>query len=132
MTHNPRSKQSAKARQETEPEKQNEAPAPSDTAACAPTGAVPSSLLECPPELPSVARDEWHRIVVELIALGLLSKFDRIPLAIYCGSYARYLESLDAIEKYGTMMKIAERISRAVALRTHHEPPSRHYVANRG
>jgi P27 family predicted phage terminase small subunit len=64
-----------------------------------------SEMLECPPELCAVARAEWNRIVGELIALSILSKFDRGPLAIYCQAYAMWLEASQAIEKYGMMIK---------------------------
>ena len=63
------------------------------------TETVPTPMqdLECPPELPPVACDEWNRIVGELIALGVLSKFDRGPLAIYCGAFAMWIEAMDAL-----------------------------------
>jgi P27 family predicted phage terminase small subunit len=61
--------------------------------------------LECPAELPPLAREEWSRIVGELIALGALSKFDRGPLAIYCGAYAMWAEAMKALEEFGTMTK---------------------------
>jgi P27 family predicted phage terminase small subunit len=61
--------------------------------------------LECPAELPPVAREEWNRIVGELTALSILSKFDRVPLTIYCGAYAMWLDAFEAIQKYGTMIK---------------------------
>jgi P27 family predicted phage terminase small subunit len=48
---------------------------------------------------------EWNRIVGELIALGVLSKFDRGPLAIYCGAYAMWAEAMQAIEQFGSMIK---------------------------
>jgi P27 family predicted phage terminase small subunit len=61
--------------------------------------------LECPPELPLIARQEWDRIVGELIVRGVLSKFDRGPLAIYCGAYAMWVDAMEGIRQYGTMMK---------------------------
>jgi P27 family predicted phage terminase small subunit len=67
--------------------------------------AMPMSELECPAELPPLAREEWNRIVGELIALGVLSKFDRGPLAIYCGAYAMWAEAMKALEEFGTMIK---------------------------
>lgn len=69
------------------------------------TGAPQMLGLECPTELPPVARDEWNRIVGELTALSILSRFDRAPLAIYCGAYALWVEAFEAIQKYGTVMK---------------------------
>ncbi len=73
-----------------------------------PNAASSTSLadrLECPPELGVIARQEWTRIVGELAALGILGKFDRGPLAIYCEAFATWIEATDAIHKYGTMIK---------------------------
>lgn len=64
-----------------------------------------ADCLECPPELGAIARQEWNRIVGELAALGILSKFDRGPLAIYCEAFATWIEATDGIHKYGTMIK---------------------------
>jgi P27 family predicted phage terminase small subunit len=50
-------------------------------------------------------RQEWDRIVGELTVLGILSRFDRGPLAVYCGAYALWAEATDALHKYGTMIK---------------------------
>jgi P27 family predicted phage terminase small subunit len=60
---------------------------------------------ECPPELGPVARREWDRLVVELIALRLLTNLDRAALAAYCGAYALWAEATEAIQKYGAMVK---------------------------
>lgn len=71
------------------------------------TEATQGPNLECPPELPPVAREESNRIVGELIALSILSKFDRVPLAIYCGAFAIWLEAMQALQTYGTVIKSA-------------------------
>ncbi len=60
---------------------------------------------ECPPELGPIARAEWFRIVPYLAAKIELTPLDRGPLAIYCVSYERWLEGIEALQKYGTMMK---------------------------
>jgi P27 family predicted phage terminase small subunit len=67
----------------------------------APAAAVP----ECPLELGPVAHREWDRLVGELAALKLLTNLDRAALAAYCGSYALWAESMEAIQKFGTMVK---------------------------
>jgi P27 family predicted phage terminase small subunit len=67
----------------------------------APEPAVP----ECPAELGPVAHREWDRLVGELAALRLLTNLDRAALAAYCGAYALWAESMEAIQKYGTMIK---------------------------
>jgi P27 family predicted phage terminase small subunit len=60
---------------------------------------------ECPAELGPVARREWGRLVGELAALRLLTNLDRAALAAYCGAYALWAEAMEAIQKYGTMIK---------------------------
>jgi P27 family predicted phage terminase small subunit len=62
-------------------------------------------ILECPPELGPLARQEWDRIVGELTLLGVLSSFDRGPPAAYCNAYALWIEATDAVQKYGAMIK---------------------------
>jgi P27 family predicted phage terminase small subunit len=66
-----------------------------------PNAAVP----ECPPELGPVARREWDRLVGELGVLKLLTNLDRAALGAYCGSYSLWAESMEAIQKFGTMVK---------------------------
>jgi P27 family predicted phage terminase small subunit len=66
-----------------------------------PAAAVP----ECPPELGPVAHREWNRLVGELAVLKLLTNLDRAALAAYCGSYALWAEAMEAIQKFGTMVK---------------------------
>jgi P27 family predicted phage terminase small subunit len=65
----------------------------------------PVRMLECPPELGPLARQEWDRIVGELTSKGVLSSFDRGPLAVYCNAYAHYFEAMEEVQKYGAMIK---------------------------
>ena len=65
----------------------------------------PTRILECPPELGPLARQEWDRIVGELTSLGVLSSFDRGPLAAYCNTYALSLEAMEAVQKDGAFLK---------------------------
>lgn len=65
----------------------------------------PPRILECPPELGQVARQEWERIVGELTRLGVLSSFDRGPLSAYCTAFALWLEALEMVQKHGAMIK---------------------------
>lgn len=67
--------------------------------------AVPFPDLHCPRELSPAARLEWNRIVGELIALGVLSRFDRGPLMVYCSACAAWLEALQSIAEYGAVIK---------------------------
>jgi P27 family predicted phage terminase small subunit len=62
-------------------------------------------VVECPSELGPVARQEWDRISGALTAVGRLIVLDRAALAAYCNAYALWLEAVDALEKYGAVMK---------------------------
>jgi P27 family predicted phage terminase small subunit len=64
-----------------------------------------ANIPECPPELGPLAQQEWYRLVGELAALRLLTNLDRAALAAYCGAYALWAESTEAIQKYGAMIK---------------------------
>ena len=62
-------------------------------------------IPDCPPELSPAARREWHRLVGDLAALRIITSLDRAALAAYCGAYALWAESTEAIQKYGAMVK---------------------------
>jgi len=62
-------------------------------------------IPDCPPELSPAAQREWHRLVGDLAALRIITSFDRAALAAYCGAYALWAESTEAIQKYGAMVK---------------------------
>lgn len=66
-----------------------------------PEPAVP----ECPPELGPAAQREWQRLVGELASLKVLTNLDRAALGAYCGAYALWAESTEAIQKFGVMVK---------------------------
>jgi P27 family predicted phage terminase small subunit len=66
-----------------------------------PHAAVP----ECPAELGPVAHREWDRLVGELAALKLLTNLGRAALGAYCRSDSLWAESMEAIQKFGTMVK---------------------------
>jgi P27 family predicted phage terminase small subunit len=63
------------------------------------------AIPDCPAELGEVARREWDRLASELGRLKLLTPLDRAALAAYCGAYALWAEAMEAIRKYGTMVK---------------------------
>ena len=69
------------------------------------TSAVEPLAPDCPPELGSVARAEWHRLVPELARLNLITHLDRGQLAIYCVAYAQWIEAAEFIQKFGSMVK---------------------------
>jgi P27 family predicted phage terminase small subunit len=64
-----------------------------------------ATVPDCPDALGPVARAEWDRLASELGKLNLLTNLDRAALAAYCGAYALWAESTEAIQKYGTMVK---------------------------
>lgn len=64
-----------------------------------------SRILECPQELGPQARQEWDRIVGELTSKGILSTFDRGPLAAYCVAFALAMEAAEMVHKHGAMIK---------------------------
>jgi P27 family predicted phage terminase small subunit len=72
-----------------------------------PAAAVEVLAPDCPPELGSVARAEWHRLLPELAALNLITHLDRGQLAIYCVAYAQWIEAAEFIQKFGSMVKTA-------------------------
>jgi len=59
----------------------------------------------CPSELSQSAKEEWNRIITELVELGLMTRLDRAALATYCQAYAMYLDAIQAIQKYGPLVK---------------------------
>src|SRR4051794_17043241 len=62
-------------------------------------------IIECPPELDGVARQEWDRVAPLLTAKNRLTALDRAPLAVYCIAYSAWLEAVTAMQTYGTVMK---------------------------
>lgn len=64
-----------------------------------------SRVLDCPPELNGVAKQEWDRIVSALMPMCVLSSVDRAPLAAYCVAYSLWIEATKMLEKHGSMIK---------------------------
>jgi P27 family predicted phage terminase small subunit len=64
-----------------------------------------ANIPECPPELSPLARQEWDRLVGELSSLRMMTNLDRAALAAYCAAYALWAEAIEAIQKYGAMIK---------------------------
>jgi len=81
----------------------SEPPRPQRKSAAAKRRAV--LCADCPPELGPIARAEWLRLVPSLSAHIDLMPFDRIPLAIYCASYQRWIEGIVGLQEYGMMIK---------------------------
>lgn len=59
----------------------------------------PAAAPEAPEHLNAVARAEWDRIVVELVAIGSLALCDRSALAAYCANYARWVRAEEMIAR---------------------------------
>jgi len=52
-----------------------------------------------------LAREEWARICVDLVKLNLVTRLDRGVLATYCAAYGFWVEALQQLQKFGTMVK---------------------------
>jgi len=64
------------------------------------------SMPECPEWLLDDAKDEWDRVAPELHRLGLLTQLDRVALAAYCQSYAKWKQADEWIKENGTVYPI--------------------------
>ena len=63
-----------------------------------------------PPEwLDAEAQNEWVRVVLDLQAMGLLSRADRPALAAYCVAWSRWVEAEAMVKKYGTIVRTPEK-----------------------
>lgn len=66
------------------------------------------SVPECPEWLLDDAKEEWFRIAPELYKLRLLTRLDRVALAAYCQSYAKWKQAEEFIQKYGTTYRMVK------------------------
>lgn len=73
-------------------------------AAAAASNVVPLAP-PCPAELSDGAKQEWGRIVGELVANDVVTQFDVGILAVYCNAYAGWLEAIEKINEFGAMIK---------------------------
>jgi phage terminase small subunit len=62
-------------------------------------------IPECPAALGPTAKEEWDRLAGELDKLRILTALDRSALAAYCNAYGLWVEAVEAIGKYGSMVK---------------------------
>lgn len=60
--------------------------------------------MSVPRHLSREARREWHRVVKELDAAGLLTTVDRTALAAYCQAYANWVEAEQHLQEEGRVM----------------------------
>ncbi len=54
---------------------------------------------DAPEHLTDAAREEWDRVTVELMAIGVLSQLDRGALAAYCQAYGRWSAAETALAR---------------------------------
>ncbi len=54
---------------------------------------------DAPEHLTDAAREEWDRVVVELMTLGILTHLDRGALAAYCQAYGRWSAAENALAR---------------------------------
>ena len=62
---------------------------------------VASGAPRVPTHLSRLAKNEWKRVVSELLQLGVLSQVERAALEQYCEAYAEWRQCLKAIQKEG-------------------------------
>ena len=63
-----------------------------------------------PPEwLDGEAQAEWARVVLDLQAMGVLSRADRPALAAYCTAWSRWVEAEGMVKKFGAIVKSPEK-----------------------
>jgi P27 family predicted phage terminase small subunit len=61
------------------------------------------------------ARDEWDRIMPELLRLGIITKIDGSALAAYCINYSRWKKAEEALAKKTKLTKTTKQGTWAVA-----------------
>lgn len=57
-----------------------------------------------PDELSPLALEEWNRIAVALYNLGVLTKYDRAILSLYCQSWGRWQEAERVVAEKGMIL----------------------------
>lgn len=63
---------------------------------------IPGELSE---EKNSVARQEWERVVPQLITAGVAKRIDRTALVAYCIEYQRWVEAEAFVRQHGVMVR---------------------------
>lgn len=68
----------------------------------------PKGAPVCPAHLDQVARNEWRRVVPELVRLGVIARIDSTTLAAYCQNYSRWVAAELELEKHGGLTYIGD------------------------
>ncbi len=66
---------------------------------------APVRVPSCPKELTGEAAAEWKRVTNLLRGLGLVAQLDRAALAMYCQSWARWLDAETQLATQGAIVK---------------------------
>lgn len=65
----------------------------------------PEGIPDCPEHLSDEAREEWHRLVDTLVAMGVITIVDRAVLAAYCQAYGRWVEAEQKLKETPLLFK---------------------------
>ena len=65
--------------------------------------------LGAPDWLNDMAKEEYNRVVTEAKKINLYDNLDLPILAIYADCYARYVETSQALQKFGSVQKVRNR-----------------------
>lgn len=68
----------------------------------------PAQRPTCPAHLDPVARNEWRRVVPELVAIGVIARIDTATLAAYCQSYSRWVAAELELQDHGGLTYVSE------------------------
>lgn len=68
----------------------------------------PTTRPVCPRHLDEVAKNEWRRVVPELVQLGVLARIDTATLAAYCQNFSRWVAAERELEKHGGLTYVSD------------------------
>lgn len=69
---------------------------------------APAQRPVCPGHLDQVARNEWRRIVPELVAIGVIARIDTATLAAYCQAFSRWVAAELELQEHGALTYVSE------------------------
>src|SRR5690348_9736601 len=68
---------------------------------------VPASCPEMPAHLTKEAKREWKRVLPMLLERGSVTHADSSVLALYCETFARWLQAKRDVEENGLMVTVS-------------------------